>query len=225
MAQTLNGSCACRRNTYTISIPGSSPTPIQPQILIDTSAHSRAIHASPIPLLLRFPTPWLTSHTTSFFPDETHQSIRRTYSSPFSPNDTLSSVFCGYCGTQLWRWDSADEEAEQWVCVTVGSLNDGEVEKYFGNDHLEEDDEAKEKVDPRAEEKLRGAEWFEDLLGSGSGLTSTKGALGRIARLGVRERGNSRVVEWEIVEWNSGDTEEGSGSAKRKIGDVSLMDE
>jgi hypothetical protein len=129
----------------------------------------------------------------SFFPDETHQSIRRNY----SPAPSFESVFCGYCGTQLWRWDTTDQEADRWVCVTVGSLLDGEVERYFGSEA-----EPEEFLEKGGEvgARLRGAEWFEDLLGG-----TSSGPLGRISRLGVRETGQGRVVEWEIVEWREGE--------------------
>jgi hypothetical protein len=145
-------------------------------------------------------------------------------------------VFCGYCGTQLWRWDASSRDAERYVCVTVGSLKDGEVEKIYPtspspSSSATAQDQVDEETKPKpATERLRGAEWFEDLLGgTGFGATSTTGALGRISRLGVRERSNGggRVVEWEIVEFSAADDGQmedlvkgGTSPAKRKIEDA-----
>jgi hypothetical protein len=125
----------------------------------------------------------------------------------------------------------------------VGSLRDGELEKFFGSDSsydaaensLEQqtaagdgvDEDMKTDGEAAATEpqggRLRGAEWFEDLLG---GLSS--GPLGRISRLGVRQTqdGGRRVVEWEIVEWSTSDGEEryAAPKGKRKIGEADMVE-
>jgi hypothetical protein len=127
------------------------------------------------------------------------------------------------------------------VFVTVGTLDDGEVEKILGTEDSGEDigeqaekmevDQQSKKEGGEQTERLKGAEWFEDLLG---GWVKNKGgAFARISRFGVRESdsGSSRVIEWEIVEWDGSSlpAEEADDSAggvgtpvKRKVGDAGM---
>jgi hypothetical protein len=99
---------------------------------------------------------------------------------------------------------------EAGSAIGVGKVND-KMEEEYGQPVRAEG----------AGQRLRGAEWFEDLLGG-----SSSGPLGRISRLGVRQsQGDGRrVVEWEIVEWSTADREERSATpgGKRKIGEAGM---
>jgi hypothetical protein len=67
--------------------------------------------ATPLSAWLRVPLDWYHSSTYAFFDDETHSSIRRTYTSPNEVNCKRS--FCGFCGTPLSYWsESPASEAE-----------------------------------------------------------------------------------------------------------------
>jgi hypothetical protein len=84
---------------------------------------------------------WFQSSTIAFFPDETHQTIRRTFSPSLygtgvgtgddddssSGESSLRHQFCGYCGTPLARWDCSSREAERFVALTLGSLLDEDL--------------------------------------------------------------------------------------------------
>src|SRR5205085_519556 len=106
--------------------------------------------------------------TIAFFPDETHQTIRRTFSPAVhsyldrggdgkedgdddddddggSTSSSLRHQFCGYCGTPLARWDASSREAERFVALTLGSLLDEDVEQLdvlglLGESEWESDD-------------------------------------------------------------------------------------
>lgn len=66
------------------------------------------------------PLSWYQSHTQSFFPDETHSSIRRIHSPRHAPQ--TQRVFCGYCGTPLTFWTEDPIEESNFMSVTIGSL-------------------------------------------------------------------------------------------------------
>jgi hypothetical protein len=109
------------------------------------------LQASPLTAFLRIPLAWFQSSTIAFFPDETHQTIRRTFSPAVhshldrggdgkedgdgggggggGASPSLRHQFCGYCGTPLARWDASSREAERFVALTLGSLLDEDVEQ------------------------------------------------------------------------------------------------
>lgn len=64
------------------------------------------------------------STTYAIFPDETHNSIRRTFNTPqYHPAlPPTRRQFCGYCGTHLTAWNEAEAEAADYLDVTLGSL-------------------------------------------------------------------------------------------------------
>lgn len=66
------------------------------------------------------PLGWYQSRTQSFFPDESHSSIRRIHSPRHAPQ--TQRVFCGYCGTPLTFWTEDPIEESNFMSVTIGSL-------------------------------------------------------------------------------------------------------
>jgi hypothetical protein len=205
MTSVLRGSCACGRNRYVVHIPHDAQQ--SAQILLDTSSHSREsralpgrkerkpsganatpgrLQASPLTAFLRIPLAWFQSSTIAFFPDETHQTIRRTFSPAVHSylegdddkeddddaasgrsSSSLRHQFCGYCGTPLARWDASSREAERFVALTLGSLLDEDVEQLdvlglLGESEWESDDHDEQPPQPQQqqqhEHKLQVAE-------------------------------------------------------------------
>lgn len=137
----LYGSCACERNQYTVIIPNSATS--LAQVFFDNSTANRRHYVSTLPRVvdlsdyvpgrtqatpvtawLRIPLDWYHSTTFALFPDETHNSIRRTFNTP-TDHPALPPTrrqFCGYCGTHLTAWNEAEESAADFLDVTLGSL-------------------------------------------------------------------------------------------------------
>src|SRR2546423_1742983 len=109
----LRGSCSCGRNQYSIIIPENAtetarvffdnsqahrklPYLLTPPALhftikprfqsLRTNIQTGRAQATPLTSWLRIPLAWYSSHTISYFPDETHISIRRVYTSPKQPS-------------------------------------------------------------------------------------------------------------------------------------------
>src|SRR2546421_6283673 len=76
--------------------------------------------AAPITSWLRIPLDWYHSTTYAFFPDETHSSIRRTYTHPRYPD--TKRYFCGFCGTPLSYWSERPPLEKNFIYLTLGSL-------------------------------------------------------------------------------------------------------
>jgi len=224
MGTLLRGSCACGRNLYAITIPKDTQT--SAAVLFDNSSHCRRLQATPLGAFLRVPLSWFQSSTIAFFPDETHQTIRRTFSSPTKEN--LRHQFCGYCGTQLSQWDDSSRSAEDSILLTLGSLLDEDLDLLDELGLLDateagnvtaaarESRGAQDSGAARQTEDIvltkRGAPWFEDLV--------QDSALGTIRRQkgGQTSDDGSVRMQWEVLEWTSNDDDGGTG--KRKLGDL-----
>ncbi|KAI9794079.1 MAG: hypothetical protein M1816_006704 [Peltula sp. TS41687] len=217
----LRGACSCGRNRYTVEVPQESNEIAQ--IFFDSGSDHRRHQASPLTAFLRIPLAWYHSATYSFYPDETHTSIRRAYSSPSHPNSKRH--FCGYCGTPLSYWTEEPATEADFISLTLGSL--------IGEDLRELEDlgllppEAAQDAKEEREEIMRASgnhdlngngdklPWFETLM-DGSRL----GRMSRSRRIAkARSRDASVTVEWEIVEWDD-DSGETNSLGKRKIGEM-----
>jgi hypothetical protein len=195
----------------------------------DTTGHHSA---NPLTLWLRVPLPWYTSATFAQFLDETPLSIKRSFTSPYTPNSRRQ--FCGYCGTQLTSWNERTRDEADHISLTVGSLLDEDQEMlgelgFLPSSSESSDDEAST-VGPapsshsrsvaRSEPQSRGAPWFEEIVRNT-----------RLGRFKQQRGGHSESgvhVEWEVTEWTEGDDVNDEGSAtpsKRKIGDVDDADD
>lgn len=90
------------------------------------------------------------SSTYAFFDDETHSSIRRTYT---SPSETHSKrQFCGFCGTPLTFWSESSPTEAEHICLTLGSLTgqdlrDLEELGLLPKEALDDAQDDKEKID------------------------------------------------------------------------------
>jgi hypothetical protein len=195
---------------------------------INTTSQPAGRHlASPFTAWLRIPFSWFHSTTFSFFPDETHRSIRRTFVSPY--DSATNRQFCGYCGTQLSQWRDDDDAGDDSIQVTLGSIFEEDLEKLEEEGRLRLDSDDDEDKDEGAMEEVtgrfkplvstrhRGAPWYENLV--------RDTPLGRVKRQkGGHTSGDGTVeVEWEIVEWTEGSDEEAGEvitPGKRKIGEV-----
>ncbi|OJD18229.1 hypothetical protein AJ78_01729 [Emergomyces pasteurianus Ep9510] len=116
--RTLRGSCSCGRIQYAIAIPRNSVS--QAEVYFDTSSDRRRNQAAPLTAWLRVPLDWYQSSTTSYFPDETHSAIRRTFIPPNAPHSQRN--FCGFCGTPMSYWSEDPPEEAEFMSVTIGSL-------------------------------------------------------------------------------------------------------
>ncbi|KAJ5614661.1 Glutathione-dependent formaldehyde-activating enzyme/centromere protein V [Penicillium herquei] len=116
--EPLHGSCSCGRNHYQIQIPDDVTD--HASVYFDSSRDSRRFQGTPLTAWLRVPLDWYHSSTTSFFPDETHTSIRRT----FTPHDAPQTrrIFCGFCGTPLSFWTEDPTEEADYMSIAIGSL-------------------------------------------------------------------------------------------------------
>jgi hypothetical protein len=165
------------------------------------------------------------SQTTSFYPDETHSTIRRSFTPRHAPH--CKRVFCGFCGTQLSYWSEEPQEEAEFINITVGSLVGEDVRELEEMGLIPEDatpsllttETHQEPVAShqatRSERQgsVTGLPWFEELI-EGSRL----GRTGRTRRgMGVSADG-STTVEWEVSEWVDDESGlEQSSGMKRKI--------
>ncbi|KAL9066141.1 MAG: hypothetical protein Q9157_007241 [Trypethelium eluteriae] len=140
-----------------------------PQSLIQDIPTGRH-QAAPLTAWLRVPLPWYQSATYAYYPDETHASIRRTFTSPASTHTALPTVrrqFCGYCGTQLSSWNERTRDDAGFISLTLGSLVGEDLDRLVGlgllpdeGEEEEEDEEEDEGEEGREREERRteGAE-------------------------------------------------------------------
>ncbi|KAH7360920.1 hypothetical protein BKA65DRAFT_195178 [Rhexocercosporidium sp. MPI-PUGE-AT-0058] len=221
----LHGGCSCGRNRYIIRIPQDATE--RPRVLFDSGYEHRRFQATPLSAWLRIPISWYESTTYAFMDDESHASIRRTYTSPREQNSKRH--FCGFCGTPLAFWSEETPGEAGYISLTLGSLagkdlRDLEDLGVLPREALEDAESEKVVIGDVAREGggvVEGGEdlpWFETMV-KGSKLGNVKRSWG------ARRSQNGRFrVEWEIVEWTGdgeGDGDEGAKSpAKRKLGDV-----
>jgi len=221
MERALRGSCSCGRNRYVIEIPQSSTEGAQ--IVFDNSNLQRRLQAAPFCAWLVVPLDWYSSATYAYFPDESHNSIRRTFTS--FPDTTSRRQFCGYCGTPLTTWNDRSLHEANNISVTLGSLLDEDLGKLENlgllslNEPSEEEEVSQERAitaHPVRSTLYRGAPWFEEII-QGSSLGTIKRQKG-----GHTSRDGTVTVEWEVVEW-TGDREDDSRTStpgKRKLADI-----
>lgn len=182
--------------------------------------------AAPLTAWLRVPLSAFQSYTTSFFPDETHSDIRRT----FTPEDEpyAKRNFCGYCGTHLTYWTEQPSSESDFLSVTVGSLRGEDLRNLEELGLLSEDaptssissqvpDSSSNGTINRTETQgtTDGLPWFEEMI-EGSRL----GRVSKIRRGVGRSADGSTTVEWEVTEWTDDGSgiEQGGGTGKRKLG-------
>ncbi|PYH45709.1 uncharacterized protein BP01DRAFT_391479 [Aspergillus saccharolyticus JOP 1030-1] len=156
----LRGSCQCGRNQYLIRLPENVSD--HAHVYFDSSQDNRRFHGSPLTAWLRVPLSWYQSHTQSYFPDETHASIRRIFSPYHAPH--TQRVFCGFCGTPLTYWSEVPRDEADYMSVSLGSLFGEHQRKLEDLDLLPpavpSSDEEEEEDDDEVEEvpRVAGAE-------------------------------------------------------------------
>ncbi|GES62317.1 hypothetical protein ATEIFO6365_0005029400 [Aspergillus terreus] len=235
--EPLHGSCLCGRNQYIIRIPQDQTS--DAQIYFDTSRDNRRFHGTPLTAWLRVPLTWYQSHTQSYFPDETHGTIRRIFSPHHAPH--TQRVFCGFCGTPLSYWSEHPREEADYMSVTVGSLDGNDQRLLEDLDLLPEsssEEEVETEASPQAEQvtvspAVQAASSTVAVPSSGGEMDvarsfrqgTTDGIPwfeemiegSRLGRLMKTRRGigmsddQSTRIEWEISEW----TNDGSHEARR----------
>lgn len=189
--------------------------------------------ATPLSAWLRIPLSWYQSSTYAFFNDESHSSIRRSYTSPDEQNSKRS--FCGFCGTPLSYWSETPKTDEaEYISVTLGSLSSDDLRDLeewglLPKEALNDAETEKAQINSAANTGEKGMiekhfteelPWFETLV-QGSKLGKMKTGRGR------KSGGNGKwTVEWEIVEWTADDDmeESNTNSAKRKAGELDEVD-
>ncbi|RFU26429.1 hypothetical protein B7463_g9916, partial [Scytalidium lignicola] len=220
----LRGGCSCGRNQYTVIIPQDATE--VPQVLFDNNPLHRRSQATPLSAWLRVPLSWYHSSTYAFFDDETHSSIRRSYTSPLE--ESTKRYFCGFCGTPLTYWSESPPSEADYISLTLGSLTGSDLRDLedmglLPREALDSDSETGngrsdaariQETEPESEER-ETVPWFETLV-QGS-------KLGKLRRTrGQRRSNDGRTrVEWEIVEWtDDGGEGETVASSKRKLDDM-----
>jgi hypothetical protein len=180
------------------------------------------------------PLSWYHSTTYAFFNDETHNAIRRVYTSPQENNSKRH--FCGFCGTSLSYWSESPPGEADYISLTLGSLSRDDLEDLEDlgllpptpREAVREpntsgaNEEQGGQPGPKALQRtdvsvqdvigVDSVPWFESMI-QGSHL-------GRIKRSrGSRHTGEGRLrVEWEIVEWTDDGVEnDAQATGKRKI--------
>ncbi|EME46696.1 hypothetical protein DOTSEDRAFT_70635 [Dothistroma septosporum NZE10] len=148
----IYGACACERNKYNIAIPAEAASLIQ--VFWDNTAYSRRVQAAPTTAWLRVPLDWFSSQTESYYPDESHSSIKRTFHTPSAdPNSPPTRrQFCGYCGSHLTQWNEAvhhdytSTNSDGYLDVTLGSLFSESVDRLEALKILSDPDTDEESV-------------------------------------------------------------------------------
>ncbi|KAL3447017.1 hypothetical protein BJX65DRAFT_277786 [Aspergillus insuetus] len=244
--EPLRGSCMCGRNEYLIRIPNDVTN--HAQVYFDTDRDHRRSYGAPLTAWLRVPLSWYQSYTQSYFPDETHGTIRRIFSPQHAPH--TQRVFCGFCGSPLTYWSEEPRDEAEYMSVTIGSLYgddqrlledldllpqwEGSEGSTPGNTNTTTDAQASDSSMPafsipsgepasgiartHRHGTTGGIPWFEEMI-EGSEL----GRLMRTRR-GVGVSGDqSATIEWEVSEWTDTGAETKGASAqavgKRKRGE------
>ncbi|PVH73541.1 hypothetical protein DL98DRAFT_501035, partial [Cadophora sp. DSE1049] len=205
----LHGGCSCGRNKYTIRIPQNATE--RPQVFFDSGHGHRRFQATPLSAWLRVPLSWYSSTTFAFMSDESHASIRRTYTSP--TEQSSKRHFCGFCGTPLAYWSEETPSEAEYISLTLGSLAGSDLRDLEELGVLPRE-AVEDAVGERGMvEESAGGGVLSERSGNGNGIgeeglpwfeTMVKGSkLGNVQRSwGERRSQNGRFkVEWEIVEW------------------------
>ncbi|KAL2351058.1 hypothetical protein BJ546DRAFT_998775 [Cryomyces antarcticus] len=227
MSRHLHGSCACGRNQYIVEIPPASTEVAQ--VFFENGSASRRHQAAPVTAWLRVPLDWYHSTTYALYPDESHRSIRRTFTTPGSSHTRRQ--FCGYCGTPLSTWSAETRHDADFIQLTLASLVDDSLARLedLGLVPSETEDESeKGELEGETQTQLvavppsghnmrnRGMPYFESMI--------ENSRLGRIKRRrgGHTSRDGSVTVEWEVVEYTEGDDEPAQEAIgeKRKLARV-----
>jgi hypothetical protein len=149
--------------------------------------------------------------------DETHSSIRRTYTSP--QEQRCKRQFCGFCGTPLSYWSEEPANEADYISLTLGSLYGSHLRDLEDlgllSQEASEDELDKEAIDHGSErvghrDAYEGLPWFETMM-EGSRLGNLKKIWGK------QHRDQRYQVEWEVTEWID-DGSEPVTPSKRKVG-------
>ncbi|TAQ85899.1 hypothetical protein B7494_g5801 [Chlorociboria aeruginascens] len=241
--RALSGSCFCQRNKYKIHIPENAKE--IPRVFFDNSYAHRGIpnlsssnrtdskqtgksQGTPISAWIRVPLAWYESTTFSYFEDETHNNIRRTYS---EPQDNATRQFCGFCGTPLSYYTEIPQTEAEYIALTLGSLSSSDLRDLeelglLPTEVVEDAENDKEKMENvvaharsnvLADPTNEGMPWFETMV-EGSKLGKMRKSWGH--RQAKDERG---YVEWEILEWTEEDDAEPT-TGKRKLDEIEGTD-
>lgn len=182
---------------------------------------------------LHIPLAWYQSNTTAFYPDETHSSIKKSFTPLHTPH--CKRYFCGFCGTHLSYWTEEPASEADYLNVTLGSLLGEDVRALKELNLLPwdvepeelENEEAvpsRENMHSKNQDLTRRSErrgtsgdisWVEEMI-DGSALGRTQ----KIRRgKGISADGTTRM-QWEVSEYREGDSDGEPVRGKRKLGDV-----
>ncbi|KAL8243943.1 hypothetical protein R6Q59_010201 [Mikania micrantha] len=236
---SLQGACSCGRYTYVVVIPEEQRS--QAQVHFRTDDEHRRSQAALLTAFLRVPLAWYSSNTISYFSDETHHSISRTFSPLDEPHSQRK--FCGYCGTHLSYWTEEPHEEQDYINVTLGSFSTRDLNTLQELELLPEDidvqrphgdievamggDGAVDASIPQPRNMTRSVRhgtdgpmtWFEEML-DGSHLGRT-----RMTRRGMGTSADGTTqVSWEVTEYGNENEDvvmaSLSSGSKRKLGDT-----
>lgn len=238
----LRGSCSCGRYNYVVHIPADEQARSQAHVHFGTRRIDHRSNASLLSAWLRIPLTWYQSATMSFFPDERHHHIARTFTPPDQP--ACQRKFCGFCGTHISYWTEEPPSEQDFMHITLGSLGARDLLALEDLDLLPKDvegntltsavpassEQAVTTTTPGEDDMQRsvrrgtagGISWFEEMM-EGS----------QLGHLSKRRKGygtsadGTTSVSWEISEYfGSDEAEEESTAAgsKRKAVEIETDD-
>ena len=226
---SLQGGCSCGRNEYLIFTPSIAES-LQ-LVLHDEVASGKHLFLRSLASLLirsagrvpslRVPLSHIHSSTCAYYPDESHNAIRRVFTPRHAPHSKRH--FCGFCGTPLTYWSEDPKEEAEWVYVSLGSLRNKSIEALETAGFLSgtrDADENTHVIRTGQDGEIRGPAWFEEMI-EGSELGRMKRRRG-----GQTSADGKSKVEWEIVEFGGDEGESGlTGGEKRKLDQVGEGDD
>lgn len=211
-------------------------------------------HDSILSAWLKVPLAWYHSATVSFFPDEQHEHIARTFNPIQQPGSQRK--FCGFCGTNISYWTEQPAREQDFMNITLGSLRTRDLRALEDLDLLPEDMELEESDEVDAnemqptrdlDETSRPAE--QSVMPTAQGgdylTTSRSGTTGGISwfedmiqgsQLGYHSKkrkgqgtsaDGTTTILWEVTEYYGDDDnskEASTSGAKRKAGEIETDD-
>lgn len=160
------------------------------------------VQAAPTTAWLRVPLDWFFSQTESYYEDESHSSIKRTFHTPSNdPNiPPTRRQFCGYCGSHLTQWNEAvhhdytSTNPDGYLDVTLGSLFSESLERLEKLKILPDADTDEESVVSGESTRAGGSINREDHITTNEASAGGVGAPRRIVRSPVPHQTVLRAV-------------------------------
>ncbi|KAK4910581.1 hypothetical protein LTR66_017422 [Elasticomyces elasticus] len=234
----LSGSCSCGRYTYMVQVPSDSSARQQAAVHFHTYTSDRSSRSNLLSAYLHVPLLWFSSKTRPIYEDELPSYIAKTFET-----SGTQRKFCGYCGSHISQWTEEPREEQEFINLTVNSLDAHSLDGLGELELLPEDVDVVqlreqstrriESVGTRSTQIAQtstdhggmtrssrsgnrgGISWFEDMI-EGSQL----GHHSKTSRGQGQSADGSTTVQWEVSEYHGNEpaTHSAAGT-KRKADD------